>query len=137
VGKDRSTVANSLRLLKLPAHVRAMVEDGSLSMGHARALLGLDAPAEIETAARRVAARGLSVRATEQLVRAKSRAAAPARPAGPSAKTPAVRDLESRLTKALGAQVAIAQDGKGSGGTISIRYLDLDDLDRLLELLLR
>ena len=62
VGKDRATVANSLRLLKLPRAVRALVEDGSLSMGHARALLALETDPEIETAARTVVANGLSVR---------------------------------------------------------------------------
>ena len=138
VGKERSTVANALRLLRLPTGVRAMVEDGRLAMGHARALLGLDAAPDIESAAREIAARGLSVRATEDLVRKRSRPASEAgaaRPALPAAKTPAVRDLEERLTRALGAAVEI-HDEPGKGGAISVRYLDLDHLDRLLERLL-
>src|SRR5882724_5260203 len=69
IGKDRSTIANSLRLLKLPPPVRQLVEDERLSMGHARALLALDEPAEIERAARQVVDRQLSVRATEALVK--------------------------------------------------------------------
>ena len=135
VGKDRSTVSNSLRLLKLPPPVRAMVEDGKLSMGHARALLGLEGAADIEVCARQVAARGLSVRATESLVRARAAPPSPAK-AAPAVKSASVRDLESKLTQSLGARVSVQEDGRGRGGTIAIRYADLDDLDRLLEALL-
>lgn len=141
VGKDRSTVANAVRLLKLPDGVRAMVEDRRLSMGHARALLGLDEPAAIETAARAVVAKGLSVRATEALVRAKhERDTAPPRdratPKAPE-KSASARDLEERLTRALGAPVTLDEDGGATkSGTITIRYLDLDHLDRLLDKLL-
>jgi ParB family transcriptional regulator, chromosome partitioning protein len=140
VGKERSTVANAVRLLKLPPPVRAMVEEEKLSMGHARALLGLDDAEQIETAARQVAAKGLSVRATEELVR--KRNDPPAAPAPRAEKSPSVKDLEERLTRALGGPVSITEDApKGSGaqvkgGTIEIRYIDLDHLDRLLEKLL-
>ncbi len=133
VGKDRTTVANALRLLKLPAAVRAMVEDKLLTMGHARALLGLENDKVIIVAARQVAAKGLSVRATEALVRRKREGETP-KPK--PQKSASVRDLENRLTKALGCKVAIAQDSKGSGGRVDIKYADLDDLDRLLERLL-
>lgn len=137
VGKERSTVANSLRLLKLPVEVRKLVEDGKLTMGHARALLGLDSAEAIEIMARQVVARQLSVRATEALVKHKltAPAAEPAKPAAP-AKSASVRDLENRLTKSLGSQVALNEDTKGKGGLIEIRYADLDDLDRLLAKLL-
>jgi ParB family chromosome partitioning protein len=136
VGKERSTVANSLRLLKLPSGVRDRVEEGALSMGHARALLGLESVAEIEVIARQVVSKGLSVRATEALVR--ERQADKARPAKPAPrKSPSVRDVENRLTKALGAQVNLFEGKKGKGGRLEIRYGDLDDLDRLLEKLLR
>ncbi len=134
VGKDRSTVANSLRLLKLPVETRKLVEDGKLSMGHARALLALESVDAIEVAARQVVARGLSVRATEALVRAKLGTKTPPPPAAP--KSASVRDLENRLTKSLGSQVAMHEDKNGKGGLIEIRYADLDDLDRLLARLL-
>lgn len=141
VGKDRSTVANAVRLLKLPPSVRAMVEDRRLSMGHARALLGLEQASAIETAARGVVAKGLSVRATEALVRAQAEPRAPRPSAAPAAapvgKSAAARDLEERLTRALGAPVTLDEDGGASkAGTIAIRYLDLDHLDRLLDKLL-
>jgi ParB family chromosome partitioning protein len=145
VGKDRSTVANALRLLRLPPPVRAMVEEGKLSMGHARALLGLDDEAAIETLARMAVGRALSVRATEKLVR--DRLDAPPRGDGgegdskrkgkaPPAKSPSALDLEERLTKALGGPVVLDEDEPNKSGTITIRYIDLDHLDRLLEKLL-
>jgi ParB family chromosome partitioning protein len=139
VGKDRSTVANAVRLLKLPDGVRAMVEDRRLSMGHARALLGLDEPAAIETAARAVVAKGLSVRATETLVRAKHDPAPPRERTArtPPTKSASARDLEERLTRALGAPVTLDEDGgDAKSGTLQIRYLDLDHLDKLLDKLL-
>jgi ParB family chromosome partitioning protein len=139
VGKDRSTVANALRLLRLPPPVRAMVEESRLSMGHARALLGLDDEAAIETLARMTAARGLSVRAVEKLVR--DRLDAPEREPKrrgrePTPKSPAALDLEERLTKALGGPVTLDEDQANKSGTITIKYVDLDHLDRLLEKLL-
>lgn len=139
VGKQRSTVANSLRLLKLPPQVREKVEDQTLSMGHARALLGLEAAHDIEIVARKVMSKGLSVRATEALV--KSRLAGHKGPVSPPAnaktKSASVRDIENRLTQSLGAQVCLTEDKAGKGGRLEIRYADLDDLDRLLERLLR
>ena len=134
VGKERSTVANAVRLLKLPGPVRQMVEEKRLSMGHARALLGLDTADAIETAARQVAAKGLSVRATEELVRKRNE---PARPETRAEKSASVKDLEERLTRALGGPVTIREaDDQKKSGTLEIRYLDLDHLDRLLEKLL-
>jgi ParB family chromosome partitioning protein len=138
VGKDRSTIANAIRLLRLPPPVREMVEDRRLSMGHARALLGLESAVDIEAVARTVTGKSLSVRATEDLVRRQARPekAKPDRPSPPPGKSPAVRDLEERLTRSLSGPVAIEEDAPGKGGTITIRYLDLDHLDRLLEKLL-
>jgi len=137
VGKDRSSVANSLRLLKLPELVRGFVEGGTLSMGHARALLGMESVSEIERAARKVVSENLSVRATEQLVKGAGKAAVAAKTAAktPAKKSASVRDLEERLTRALGAQVVIDDRG-AKGGTVQIRYGDLDQLDALLEKLL-
>ncbi|MCG8416871.1 MAG: ParB/RepB/Spo0J family partition protein [Proteobacteria bacterium] len=136
VGKERSTITNSLRLLRLPKTVRRMVEDGELNMGHARALLGLDSEAEIETMARNVEKRSLSVRATEDMVRKRTQKSAPK--SQQVQKSASVRDLEERLTKSLGAKVQITEDkrGSGNGGRVEIRYFDLDDLDRLLDRLL-
>lgn len=137
IGKDRSTVANSIRLLKLPLPVRQLVEDQRLGMGHARALLGLDEPAAIEQAARVVVAKGLSVRATEELVK-KRRSPDKAKPRKATAaqKTASVRDLEERLTRTLGGPVTITEDEPGKAGRIEVRYLSLDHLERLLDRLL-
>jgi ParB family chromosome partitioning protein len=135
IGKDRSTIANSIRLLKLPAPVRQLVEDDRLSMGHARALLALDEPAEIERAARAVVDRQLSVRATEALVK-KAKEPEDRRPPAKPQKSASVRDLEERLTRALGGPVAITEDEPGKAGRIEIRYMDLDHLERLLDRLL-
>jgi ParB family transcriptional regulator, chromosome partitioning protein len=133
VGKDRSTIANSMRLLKLPGAVREMVEERTLSMGHARALLGLESDAEIESCARAVVSKGLSVRATESLVRRALRPA-PA-PAPAPSKSASVRDLEERLTKALGGPVRVVEESP-SKGRIEIGYLSLDHLDQVLDKLL-
>ena len=135
IGKDRSTIANSMRLLKLPAPVRQLVEDERLSMGHARALLALEEPAEIERAARQVVDRQLSVRATEALVK-KAKEPEDRRPPAKPQKSASVRDLEERLTRALGGPVAITEDEPGKAGRIEIRYMNLDHLDKLLDRLL-
>jgi ParB family chromosome partitioning protein len=132
VGKDRTTVANSLRLLKLPAPTRARVAAGELSMGHARALLGLEDAAAIERAAARVVGKQLSVRQTEELVR---REKSPSKPKLKPAPSASVRDLEQKLERSLGTRVRLAQKSNQSG-TIEIEYASLDQLDGLLERLL-
>jgi ParB family chromosome partitioning protein len=133
VGKDRTTITNSLRLLKLPPKVRHMVIEGALSEGHARALLGVGDPAELEKLAERVSRMGLSVRETERLVRSSKAGANPAE--GPKKKTPAVRDLEERLARHLGTRVEINDEsGKGS---VAIRYGSLDELDRILDVIFK
>jgi len=131
VGKERSTVANSLRLLRLPQPVREMVEEDLLTMGHARALLALPDAAAMERAAKQVIAKGLSVRATEAL----SRQTPPPKPEAQK-KSASIRDLEERLGKALGGPVAIHEDKPGGAGRLEIRYMGLDHLDRLLAKLL-
>jgi ParB family chromosome partitioning protein len=135
IGKDRSTIANSIRLLRLPPPVRQLVEDERLSMGHARALLALDDPAAVERAARQVVDRQLSVRATEALVKHAKEPEDRRPPARPQ-KSASVRDLEERLTRALGGPVAITEDEPGKAGRIEIRYMNLDHLERLLDRLL-
>ncbi|HEY5948698.1 MAG TPA: ParB/RepB/Spo0J family partition protein [Kofleriaceae bacterium] len=137
IGKDRSTVSNAIRLLKLPTAVRQMVEDERLSMGHARALLGLEQPAEIERAARLVVDKALSVRAAEALVKKlRSPPDDKAKARTQVQKSASVRDLEERLTKAVGGPVKITEDEPGKAGRIEIKYMDLDHLDRLLDKLL-
>jgi ParB family transcriptional regulator, chromosome partitioning protein len=135
IGKDRSTIANSIRLLKLPPPVRQLVEDERLSMGHARALLALEEPDAIERAARQVVDRQLSVRATEALVK-HAKEPEDRRPPPRPQKSASVRDLEERLTRALGGPVAITEDEPGKAGRIEIRYMNLDHLERLLDRLL-
>jgi len=129
VGKDRSSVANSLRLLRLPERVRALVAGGQLSMGHARAVLGLDDPASQTRVALEVTRRDLSVRETEALVRRLAGR-------GPSAATPPATDVhtrqaEERLRLALGTRVRIHR--KGKGGRIEIDFVSEDELQRLYE----
>ncbi len=141
VGKDRATVANSLRLLKLPGKARELVIAGQLSMGHARALLGLDSVAAVESSAAQVVGKGLSVRQTEELVRRlqKGQAAdgkrgsskSEAADAAPKEKSPGVRDVEERLQRALGTRVQLNQASKTSG-TVEIHYHSLDELDGLI-----
>ena len=129
IGKDRTTVTNSLRLLKLPLKVRQRVMAGELSEGHARALLGEPDPKRLETLADRVIRQRLTVRATEALVREGRKGTK--EPAKTAAKTASVRDLEARLGRALGTKVEIRDHGKK--GEVIIPYADLDALDRLLE----
>jgi len=133
VGKDRSSVANFIRLLKLPDEVRGDLASGALSTGHARALLALNDPAAQRQGAREVIARGLSVRETEALV--KRMAAAPAatspRPATEPAKDVHTRAAEDRMRFALGAKVRISRRGKG--GRIEIDFGSEDELNRLFE----
>jgi len=135
VGKDRSSVANYLRLLKLPDEVRADLASGSLSMGHARAILALGDAASQRHAAREVIARGLSVRDTELLIKrlaAAPRPGAPRRPSNP-ASTPDVhtKAAEDRMRFALGTKVRIAR--RGQGGTIEIEFGSEAELNRIYE----
>jgi ParB family chromosome partitioning protein len=134
VGKDRTSVANYLRLLKLPDEVRAEVAAGTLSMGHARALLALAGEADQRRTARDVIARGLSVRETEALVKKLLEGAKPV--AGPPQAPPVdvhTRAAEDRLRLALGTRVRIVR--KGAGGRIEVDFVSEDELIRLYELL--
>ena len=129
VGKERSTVANALRLLKLPGEVRDLVRDGQLDMGHARALLGLDGEEAIRKAAQRVLREGLSVRATEALVRQLTRKDKPA--AAPAAETAAVRALAQRLQRRLGARCRVLPKSVVAG-RLEVEYTSLEELDGIL-----
>jgi len=128
VGKSRSTVANLLRLMSLQQDVRRLVEHGDLEMGHARALLGLEATRQSQ-AARSVVAKGLSVRQTEALVRhLLERKDAPATP---RSIDPNIRHLQDDLSRRLGARVEI-RHGAGGKGKLVLAYNSLDELDGIL-----
>jgi ParB family chromosome partitioning protein len=129
VGKDRSSVANTLRLLRLPGEVRNLVSDGSLSMGHARALLALESPAAQRQLARDIVAKGLSVRETEALVKRQGEPAAPAKPE--RKKDPNTRAAEEKLRLSLGTNVEIVR--KGKGGRIEITFTNEGELNRIFE----
>jgi ParB family chromosome partitioning protein len=132
LGKDRTTIANALRLLRLPQRVRAKVIAGELTEGHARALLGAGDGPIIEQLAERVIRSQLSVRATEALVRERGRGRRSKGKNGLAGdKNASVRDLEQRLTRALGTKVEVRD--RGNKGEIAISYADLDGLDRILE----
>jgi len=136
-GKERATVANFLRLLKLPSGVQARVESGELTFGHARALLAFEHAEEIEKAAQRVAALSLSVRQTESYVQGllhpERKAKKEARPEPPV--DPNVRDAQDRLQRALGLKVTI-EDRNGRGRVI-IEYARLEDFDGLMDQLVK
>jgi len=137
VGKDRSTVANALRLLRLPTGVRLMVTEGRLQMGHARALLGLEAADAIERLARRVIARELSVRQVEALVkRERDGATANGADKAPAKVSASARDLGERLSRALGTRVRVVESGPGKGH-LEVSYHSLDQLDAVLAKILR
>lgn len=129
VNKDRSSVANYLRLLKLPASVQALVAAGALSMGHARAILAVEESTKQAEVAARVRSRGLSVRDTEKLVKHLSETPTPP----PSREPPDVhtRQAEERLRLALGTRVRIMR--KGKGGHVEIDFVSEDELQRLYE----
>jgi ParB family chromosome partitioning protein len=142
VGRNRSTIANSIRLLQLPADVQAMLQDRSLSEGHGRALLPLTDPREISRIAGQVAEHGWSVRETEALVRGEGPAVITAQPKLIRRKREPVRQvhaeqrrIEEVLRKHLGTDIRITAKRRGRG-TISISYYSNDDLVRLLELIL-
>ncbi|MEZ4600958.1 MAG: ParB/RepB/Spo0J family partition protein [Syntrophotaleaceae bacterium] len=133
VGKDRSSVTNSLRLLRLPAEIREDVTSARLTMGHARALLSLDDDADLLEAREQVLRKKLSVRETEALVRKiKSFGGVPNRKPRPR-PAPEIVHLAEELQRALGTQVKISPGKKG--GKIEISYFSADDLNRLLEVL--
>ena len=128
VGKERSTVANFLRLLKLPETVKKLLASGQLSMGHARALLALDSAKKQEHLADRVVKRGLSVRQTELIA---SEGAPKAPEKKEKEKDVFTRDAEERLARTLRTKVDI--DRKRRGGVIHIRFASEDDLIRIYD----
>jgi len=132
VGKERSTVANALRLLKLPKDVVDLIETGDLSEGHGRALLSAPNVSSMKKLARTAVSKGWSVREAERqsrrLARADGAAAAPKK----EGKSTNVRDLENRLSRALGSSTKIHESGK-ERGQVRISYSSFDELDRLID----
>lgn len=131
IGKDRSTIANALRLLKLPAGLSDLIETKELSEGHGRALLGAGDTSTMLRLAREAIAGGWSVRETERKARMALQAKQEA--AEPVVKSANTRDLEERLTRRVGARVTVA-DRKGKGH-LQITFTSYDELDRLIALL--
>lgn len=141
VGRERSTVANLLRLLQLPASVQRLVSEGALSMGHARALLGLEDDRRMAELARRAVAEGLSVRAVEERVRQRRTAA---KNGGRDAKQAAkkrgasdahLRHLESELQRRLGTAARIHLT-RGQKGVVEVPFYGPEDFDRVMGILL-
>ena len=132
-GKDRATVANFLRLLRLPASVQSKVEAAQLSFGHARTLLAFEHAEDIEKAAQRIIALSLSVRQTETYVQGllHPEKAAKKDPKPEPPVDPNVREVQQRLQRALGLKVHI--EDKNGRGRVIIEYAKLEDFDALLE----
>jgi len=132
VGKDRSTVANILRLLNLPPSVRKLLESGELSMGHARALLAVADPVKAGELARKAAREGWTVREVER--RSGDASAQPVRRKRPeAARDPLVRALEEALQESLSTRVSIKRTRRGTG-VIEITFLGPEDFERVFEL---
>jgi len=134
-GKDRASVSNFLRLLKLPESVQQLVERGELSFGHARALLAVDSPALLATVTAAILAKSMSVRQTEALIHGllnpeqKQKKAASAAPP----QDPNVRAAEEQMQRRLGLRVEISD--KGGKGTVAIQYSNVDEFDAILSAL--
>lgn len=132
VGKNRSTVANLLRLLELPQPVREMVQSGQLTAGHVRALLALKDDAEILAAARNIIDRQLNVRDVEATVRTATRRPKKQKQGAKSAGSAFTKSLEDRLRKHLQTDVKISADEKGRG-ELTVRFYSHEDFERILE----
>ena len=135
VGKERTLIATTLRLLKLPNDIQGLIEEGKLSAGHGRALLLSDDAAIQKRVARTIIEKQLSVREAE---RAMKSAAATGNPTGGAkrsiiTKDANIRSAETKLMRALGTNVKITPNGKGGAGKIEIEYYNMNDLDRLFQ----
>lgn len=134
VGKERATVANYLRLLVLPDEIKSLLSQGEISMGHARALLAIEGRAAQVSAARKIISSGLSVRETERLARQSPQGVS--RGAKKTVSDPHSAQIEEKLIKALGTKVRLKHNNKTRRGTIEIDYYSLEELDRLLDIML-
>jgi len=135
VGRSRSTVANSLRLLTLPAAVRDLLTDGSITAGHARAILGVAGEREQVALAREVASKGLSVRETEARARRGGKPAKPGSKRGPASEDPVARKAAVLLSRKYGTDVKVTLKSKTTG-EIRIPFRDPEDFERVARELL-
>ena len=137
VGKDRSTVANMLRLLKLPPSIRKMLQRNELSMGHARALLSVDDPVRAADLARQAVAGGWSVREVERQAKAARSERNTRRPGGAGRRSsdPLVRALEEALRERLATRVLIRGGGSKGKGVIEVPFHDAEDFERVFALI--
>lgn len=140
VGKDRSTVANLLRLLQLPAAVRRLLSEGAISLGHARAILGLGDDRAMIELAREAASQGMSVREVERRVQGTPGSKHATKPASTKPRTPAsaeARSIEDRLRRHLQTDVGVhLSKGKSTKGELRIHFYSNDDLARVLDVIL-
>jgi ParB family chromosome partitioning protein len=137
VGKDRTTIANMLRLLQLPEAVRKLLQDGDLTMGHAKVLLGLDDPETIATLAREIVKEGLTVREVERRLReftGPRTGKKPGRPRSADRLPAEVKRIENRLRRFLQTDITISV-GKNNRGSLTIHFYSADDLERILEVI--
>ncbi|HVT01869.1 MAG TPA: ParB/RepB/Spo0J family partition protein [Thermoanaerobaculia bacterium] len=137
VGKDRTTVANSVRVLSLPPGVREMLREGKLTLGHAKPLLGLDKPEKILRLAKEIVARGLTVRDVERRLQAESprRGSAKKRaPHGAGAGSTPVKAAETMIRRRLQTDIEVTRRENGAG-SITVRFYSNDDFERILELM--
>ena len=138
VGRDRTFITNYLRVLKLPPEILSLVEEEKLSMGHARALLGVSSPSVLRKLVQSILQKQWSVRETEHRIRTLARGASkPSSDLQDSTPDPNIRAAESKLRTLLLRRVKISPERSGGGGKLEIQYYDLPDLDRLYNLLLR
>jgi ParB family chromosome partitioning protein len=135
VGKDRSSIANYLRLLKLPEDVQRMLEEDLIPMGHARALLGLDTKDRIRRLANEIVEKKLSVRQTEQAVKRGSSSPSSRESSTPSGNDANIRAAELKMKRFLGAQVRIQLSQ--TGGRIEIEFGSASELDRIYSIIMR
>jgi len=136
VGRDRSFITNYLRVLKLPADILSLVAEEKLTMGHARALLGLDSPQLMRSLSQRILQKHWSVRETEERIRALSRQPTKLNSSAVDQADPNVRAAESKLRTHLGRQVKITPDRSKPSGKVELHYYDEADLNRLFRQLL-
>ena len=135
VGKSRSAVANFLRLRQLPDQIKANILDGTLSMGHARTLLGIEEPSQQIAAWRAVVSKGLSVRETENLIKKLKAGKKKPKASRPSSEDIYFSDLAGNLSSYFGTKVQIKRSGQK--GKVEIEFYNNDDLDRLISLFKR